>query len=273
MADHEVKITPHIDLTEMRDWQRHLTQVEQQMARIAASAAKIKVDTGGAGGGSGGGSGGSGAGATPSQRGTRPARPSPAEAQAEQVLPHTTRKGRQRAAGSGENANTPGGLLDWMLSVFLPDQPTIQEMTGPLSGVGTHRAATGRTRPQRPTFAYNPGAWKQAPQTPEEYQDVASQILSQPGLSPAQQKATLDAALGGYTPVTPEAMAQQTDALYRARGGSSGGSGGGTRGLHPGLKSMLEAGGLGVLADLTPWALGAAGVGFVGSQVRRFNPQ
>ena len=265
MADHEVKITPHIDLTEMRDWQRHLAQVEQQMARIAASAAKIKVDTGGSG------SGGSGGGTTAPQPGTRPARPSPAEAQAEQVLPHTTRKQRQRQGAGGSNANNPGGLLNWMLSVFLPDQPTIQEMTRPMQHVGAQKIQRARN-----TQSVLARAHQLRQQSGGELgtATAANQIAQEEGFGPlgqyglrrsAERVHQWQQAHGHFAAF----HAHRLQAAQAAATGGSSGGGGGRAGLHPGLKSMLEAGGLGVLADLTPWALGAAGVGFVGSQVRQ----
>lgn len=271
MADHEIRIAPKVDFTDLNQMSRRLQQMEAQFDRLAQSAAKVKVPTGSdaAGGGSGPSADG-GARRPAGGPGMATPRYSAAESQAAKTMPNIQQRARKVRGGGapGQSASTPGGLLNWMMSVFLPDQPTIQQMTQPL---GSH--LTPKARQALPTFRYNPKAWKSPPQTQAEYEAIGQQVYSQPGLSPAQQKAAMDAAVGGYTPITPAGAAQSTtamkQALFQARSGGGGGSGTGgtTRGRT--VKTLMSAAGLGVLSEMGPLALAAAGVGFVGTQVRQ----
>ena len=38
MADHEIHITPHVNLTEIRDFERHLTGIQRQFDALIGSA-------------------------------------------------------------------------------------------------------------------------------------------------------------------------------------------------------------------------------------------
>ena len=297
MADHEIRIHPTVNLQEIKDLERHLELVRQQMDRIAGSAAKITIpstgSTAGRAHGQAGRTGtqtGGGSFVPPrpgettvqdavqhhiSQRTSGARRVMEAQQQAQQA--RTSARGHKSSTGtaSAETATTPGGLLNWIMSVFLPDQPTIQEMTGGAKGLNMSKLSPS-LRAKMPTFQFQPSAWKSAPQTPSEYADAAAAIPGFDTMSPAAQKAAMDAAMGGYTPVNldqlrKQGMSQQ-QALYQAykQGGASGGGSGTSWGLGAGPKAMLDAAGIGgtmdILGRLGPWGAAALGVGYLGKQ-------
>ncbi len=297
MADHEIRIHPTVNLQEIKDLERHLDLVRQQMDRIAGSAAKITIPSTGSTTGAAHGQ----AGRTSTQTGGGsfvPPRPGETtvgdavqqaqrvrtggarrvmEAQQQAQQARTSARGRKSSTSTAgaESAQTPGGLLNWIMSVFLPDQPTIQEMTGGAKSLNMSKLSPS-LRAKMPTFQFQPSAWKSAPQTPSEYANAAAAIPGFDTMSPAAQKAAMDAAMGGYTPVNlgqlrKQGVSQQ-QALYEAyrRAGTGGSGRGGSGGLGAGPKALLGAAGMGgvteMLGRLGPWGAAALGVGYVADQ-------
>ncbi len=283
MADHEIRIHPTVNLQEIKDFERHLDLVRQQMDRITASAAKITIPGIGSRNVPGGASFGGRTVQDTVQRDQArrlggAQRVMEAQQQAQQA--RATARGRKSSTSTAgaESAQTPGGLLNWIMSVFLPDQPTIQEMTGGAKGLNMSKLSPS-LRAKMPTFQFQPSAWKSAPQTPSEYANAAAAIPGFDTMSPAAQKAAMDAAMGGYTPVNlgqlrKQGVSQQ-QALYQAyRQAGTGGSGsGGSGGLGAGPKALLGAAGMGgvteMLGRLGPWGAAALGVGYVADQTKQ----
>ncbi len=300
MADHEIRIHPTVNLQEIKDLERHLDLVRQQMDRIAGSAAKITIPSTGSTTGAAHGQ----AGRTSTQTGGGsfvPPRPGETtvgdavqqaqrvrtggarrvmEAQQQAQQARTSARGRKSSTSTAgaESAQTPGGLLNWIMSVFLPDQPTIQEMTGGAKSLNMSKLSPS-LRAKMPTFQFQPSAWKSAPQTPSEYANAAAAIPGFDTMSPAAQKAAMDAAMGGYTPVNlgqlrKQGVSQQ-QALYEAyrRAGTGGSGRGGSGGLGAGPKALLGAAGMGgvteMLGRLGPWGAAALGVGYAADQTKQ----
>ncbi len=267
MADHEIRITPRVDFTEVDALSRRLKQMEAQFQRLAASAAKVQLGTGGSGGdGPGGGGGG-----LPSAQPGATRRRSPAETQAERVLPHTTRRRRQGGGGTpGQNTDTSGGLLNWMMSVFLPDQPTIQEMTKPMQRIG----APGLQR-ARNTQSVLGRAHQLQQQSGGEMGMAASaaQIAQEEGLGPLGQYGLRRSAerVHQWQQAHGQFAAHHTFRLQASASGGGGGAGssrGGSR--SGGSGSLLNAVGLGALAtEAAPYLLPVLAAKFVAGQVKQ----
>ncbi|MCY0900238.1 MAG: glucosaminidase domain-containing protein [Firmicutes bacterium] len=276
MADHEIRITPKVDLRELTDLQRHLDQMARTMDTIAQASQKIRIP-------------GIGSGDATQDRaqvlheasmGRQRVRRNPMAETLDRVMPVSSQRVAARRGRSGstpEDAQTPGGLLNWIMSVFLPDQPTIQEMTSTPHGINLGKLSPS-VRAKLPTFLYQPSAWKSKPQTPTEYAEAAGSIPGFETLSPTAQKAALDAVTGGYTPVNLDQLRKQQQqtqqAIFQAYRQSGGGTGsGGSGGLGAGPRALLGAAGLGGVTDLIgtlgPWGAAVLGVGYVADQTKQ----
>ncbi len=277
MADHEIRIHPTVNLQEIQHLERHLEQVRQQMDRIAGSAAKITIPS-----------------ASPGQ----PPRTVAEDVQAEQrrrtqgsqrvveaqnaAMPPaggSARRGRPgRQSATGENARTPGGLLNWIMSVFLPDQPTIQEMTHSTSPISPHhllrarntQSVLGRSRQLQQASGNNLNRTATA----------AAQIAAEEGLGPLDQYGLRQSAervqqwhQGPGRFAAYHAYHQRAVQAAAAKAGGSGGSGQGSRRLGAGPRAMLNAAGIGgateMLSTLGPWAAAAVAVDYGQSKIRQ----
>ena len=279
MADHAIHITPHVNLKEIEDFERHLTGIQRQFDALIGSAQKITWPRG-PGSASPAGSGSSPASAQPRtsvpNQAVNPGQsiPGAAAQEAQRRGKHPT--GNQGTPGA--NLNTPGGLLDWMQGTYLPEAATIQEM---LKGFGVSSGGKpGGRSPRTPqpstpplSFSFSRSLWKSPPQTLEDYQNVSNEINSRPGWSAAQKKQAMDLATQGVTPTSPAALAAQGQALkqqLQARKSTGSGKRFGQSGLS---KALLDAAGVGGATELLgafgPAALGIGAVGYGVTQMQQ----
>ncbi len=304
MADHEIHITPHVNLTEIRDFERHLAGIQRQFDALIGSAQKITWPRGpGSASPAGSGRGPSPAqprmsapnqrvspdqsmpGGSPAAVPPRPSVPNQAVNPGQSIpgaaAQEAQRRGKHPTGNQGTpgaNLNTPGGLLDWMQGTYLPEAATIQEM---LKGFGVSSGGkTGGRSPRTPqpstpplSFSFSRSLWKSPPQTLEDYQNVSNEINSRPGWSAAQKKQAMDLATQGVTPTSPAALAAQGQALkqqLQARKSTGSGKRFGQSGLS---KALLDAAGVGGATELLgafgPAALGIGAVGYGVTQMQQ----
>ncbi len=163
------------------------------------------------------------------------------------------------------------------MSVFLPDQPTIQEMTHSTSPISPHhllrarntQSVLGRSRQLQQASGNNLNRTATA----------AAQIAAEEGMGPLDQYGLRQSAervqqwhQGPGRFAAYHAYHQRAVQAAAAKAGGSGGSGQGSRRLGAASKALLGAAGLGgaseLLGSLGGWGAAALGVGYVGSQVR-----
>ena len=270
MADHEIHITPHVNLTEIRDFERHLAGIQRQFDALIGSAQKITWPSG-PGSASPAGSGSSPASAQP-----RTSTPNQAVNPGQSIpgaAAHDQQRRSQHPTGNngapGANLNTPGGLLDWMQGTYLPEAATIQEM---LKGFGvssggqkSKSASQAKASPSAADFTHF-AVWHKKPETPEEFSQMSHDILSLPNFSATQKKAAMDAAQKG--PAALHEFVQQQQTASQSSGKS--------RRQAPTTQSIMKTMGLGSMADLLtmapealPLVAGAVATGYVTGQVKQ----